>query len=499
MRFPIYLANKRKEDYMVKKWDMYINGEWVPAESGAYYDDMNPWTGELYAQIADGDEADIEKAIAAADAAFPAWRDTPPFIKRRLLNKAADIAIEKEEEIRLATVEECAGCAPFWGFTTFSVTEYLREAASQVFMVRGEVIPTDTPEHLAMEWVQPLGVVGSITPWNAAAILGTRGIACPIAYGNTVVLKSSECSAVAGSLILAEIFDEAGFPPGVFNVITVGPGKSRIVGDKFTSDKRVKAMHFTGSTTVGVHLNEQCAKYCKPIALELGGDDPILVLDGADLEYAASCATIGRLMHNGQICMGTKRVVVVKELAEEMEKKLVEHFSAIKYGDPADPTNFISCLMNDVQIKECCDLVENAKAQGAKVLYGCELVKDRLYMPSVIEITEDMDIAQQEVFGPVLKVLIAEDEADAIRIANNTDFGLSAGIVCGDIGHGIEVARAVESGICHINDCSLDDHPSAPFGGAKMSGVGNNGIRTIDHYTQTRWVTVTTRQKQYPC
>ena len=490
---------------MVKKYKMYINGEWVEAESGKYYDDINPYTGKLYAQIADGDEVDIEKAVAAADAAFPIWSKVPPFIKRRFLNKVADIIDENIQDLIDSNRDEAATTAAMCGFSAFETPEYFREAASQVFQVRGEVIPTDTADTLSMEWKQPKGVIGSITPWNVPTLLAARGIACPMAYGNTVVLKTSECTAYSGSIFLAECFDKAwqiykemGVPAGVLNVITVGPGKSRLIGDKFTSDDRIKGMHFTGSTSVGIALNKGCAEHCKSIALELGGDDPMLVLEGADLDYAASCATFGRLMHQGQICMGTKRVVVLKQYAEELEKKLVEHFEAIKCGDPSDPTVFVSASQNETQFNEICGLVEEAKKQGAKVLTGGEPYEGWVYKPTVLEVTEDMDIAKTEVFGPILKVLIAEDEEDAIRIANNTTFGLSAGIIAGDGLHAIEVAQRVESGICHINDCSLDDHPSAPFGGAKMSGTGNNGMRCMEEYCQTRWVTISLKNKQYP-
>lgn len=482
----------------MQKYKMYINGEWVEASDGAYYDDYNPYTRKVWAQVADGGQPEIDAAIDAAQTAFPAWRDTPPSVKRKLLYKVADIIERRTPDLIKCNAEECGTCGAMGGFSAFSTPEYFREAASQVFMVHGEVIPTDTPDTLSMKWVQPLGVIGSITPWNVPTLLGARGIACPIAYGNTVVLKSSECSAYSGSIFLAECFDEAGFPPGVMNVVTVGPGKSRLVGDTFTSDPRVKAMHFTGSTAVGKHLNEQCAGHFKKIALELGGDDPIIVTADADLEYAASCATFGRFMHQGQVCMGTKRVVVEEAVADELERKLVEHAEALLCGDPLDEKNFIGPLQNETQIEECVKDVENARAQGAKVLCGGQKLEGWMYQPTVMEVTEGMPIAQKEIFGPVLKVLRAKDAEDAIRIANNTAYGLSSGIVAGNGYDAIQMAQRIESGICHINDCSLDDHPHAPFGAAKQSGMGNNGMETIHEYTQTRWVTISLKNKQYP-
>ena len=482
----------------MEKYRMYINGEWVEAESGKYYDDINPYTGEVWAQIADGDQADIDKAIDAAAAAFPAWAATPPSQKRKLLYRVADIIERRSADLCKANAIECATCAAMCGFAAFSTPEYFREAASQVFMVHGSVIPTDTPDQLSMEWRQPLGVIGSITPWNVPTLLGARGIACPIAYGNTVVLKSSECSAYSGSIFLAECFDEAGFPAGVLNVITTGPGKSRLVGDAFTGDKRIKGMHFTGSTEVGRHLNMQCAEHFKKIALELGGDDPLVVLAGADLEYAASCATFGRFMHQGQVCMGTKRVVVEESIAEDLIARIVKHVTALGVGDPLDERNFVSALQNQNQIDECVKQVEHAKEQGAKVMCGGKKLEGFIYEPTVLVVTEDMDIAHEEVFGPVLKVLVAKDEDDAVRIANDTDYGLSSGVITGDGYQAIDIAKRIESGICHVNDCSLDDHPHAPFGGAKQSGIGNNGMETINEYTQCRWVTVKLKNTEYP-
>ena len=200
--------------------------------------------------------------------------------------------------------------------------------------------------------------------------------------------------------------------------------------------------------------------------------------------------------------MGTKRVVVEKSIAEEMKALIVKHVEALKVGDSHDPEVFVSTLMNQNQIDECCAVVDRAKEQGAKVLTGGyrreDLGQGWCYQPTVLEVTEDMDVAKVEIFGPVLTILVAQDKDDAIRIANNTSYGLSSGVITGNGYDAIGIAQQIESGICHINDCSMDDHPHAPFGGAKQSGVGNNGMRTIDHYTQTRWVTITLENKQYP-
>ena len=480
----------------MEKYKLYINGEWVESSSGEYYDDMNPYTGEVYAQVANATEEDVRKAIDAAQEAFPKWKAVPPAEKRRLLIRCAEILERRLDEISKILAEETGAAGPFAKFQAMNTPEFFREAASQVFMVSGEIIPADMPGQTGMVWRQPVGVVGSISPWNAALLLAIRAIVFPIAYGNTCVLKTSEASSVAGGVVVAQIFEEAGFPPGVLNVILTGPGRSGMVGDILTSDKRVRRMTFTGSTQVGRRLAVQCAENLKKICLELGGNDPTLILKDADMDLAVNAACFGRFMHQGQVCMNTKRIIVEKSIADEFIEKFTAKVSSLKYGDPSEPDTIVGPLINRSQMDKLVAQVEKAVAQGAELKCGGGH-KGLVFEPTVLVLKEDMDLAHEETFGPVANILIAESDEDALRIANDSDYGLSSGVITKDIGKAIDFAEALESGCCHINDSSLGDDPHAPLGGMKDSGYGKNGMYAIDEFTEIRWVTMQRKPNHY--
>jgi len=478
------------------KYQMYINGQWTDAISGEYYEDYNPYTGEVYAEVANGSAEDAKKAIDAAQAAFPAWKDVPPEEKRKMLYRAADIMDRRADEFAEALQKETGAAVPFSLFQRKNGPEFLREAAGMVHNVHGQMFPAESPDTVNMMWRQPMGVIGCIAPWNAAMLLGLRAISFPLACGNTVVYKTSEASSVVGGVMIAQVMEEAGFPAGVFNLVTNGPGRSTEIGDVLTSDDRVRNITFTGSTGVGQHLAIQCAEHFKRFCSELGGNCPLIILDDADLDYAVKAATFGRFIHQGQICMGTKRFVVEKGIADAFLEKLVERVKTLKYGDPTDPDTIIGPLINQQQMDKLIDQVETARKQGAKILCGGQN-HDLIYEPTVLVMTEDMDIAHEEVFGPVANVIIAEDPEDALRIANDTQFGLSSAIITADFPKAWEIAERLEAGICHINDCTMGDDPHAPLGGMKASGTGKNGFMAIEEFTEVRWVTLQKRPAEY--
>lgn len=480
----------------MKKYKLYINGQWVESSSGKYYDDMNPYTGEVYAKVADATEEDVKKAIDAAAAAFPIWREVSPSQKRQMLIKAAEILERRIDEIAKILAEETGAAGPFAKFQAMNTPEFFREAASQVYMVAGEIIPADMPGQTGMVWRQPVGVVGSISPWNAALLLAVRAVVFPIAYGNTCVLKTSEASPVAGGVTIAEIFEEAGFPPGVLNVILTGPGRSGMVGDILTSDKRVRRMTFTGSTAVGRHLAVQCAQNLKKICLELGGNDPTLVLKDADIDLAVDATCFGRFMHQGQVCMNTKRIIVEKSIADEFIEKFVAKAKTLKCGDPAKPDTIIGPLINASQSDKLEAQIKRAIEQGAELKCGGGR-NGNVFEPTVLILKEDMDLAQEETFGPVANILIADSDEECLRIANDSDYGLSSGIITRDIAKALDYAELLETGCCHINDSSLGDDPHAPLGGMKDSGSGKNGMYAIDEFTEIRWVTMQRKPRHY--
>ncbi len=480
------------------KYQMYINGQWTDAVSGEYYEDYNPYTGEVYAEVANGGAADTKLAIDAAAAALPAWKAVPAVEKRKMLIKLAEIIERRGPELIEALRDE-TGC-------TFAVcmmqiaqgAEYVREAASEVHDVHGQIFPSESPDTVNMMWRQPLGVVGSIAPWNATLLLGCRGIAQPLAFGNTLVFKTSADSSVSGGVMIAQMIEEAGFPAGVFNLVTNGPGRSGEIGDVLTSDDRVKGITFTGSTAVGKHLSVQCAEHFKRFHSELGGNCPMVILKDADIDYAVNAASFGRYAHQGQICMGTKRCVVVQDVADEFIEKMVAKAQTLQIGNPAIPSVFIGPLINQSQMDILEKQMARAREQGAKILCGGKKSEGLVYETTVLVMTEDMDIAHEEVFGPVANIIVAKDEDDAVRIANDTEYGLTSAVMSNDLIKAWDVAERLEAGCCHINDSTLIDNPHAPFGGTKASGSGKNGYAAIDELTEVRWVTIQKKPAQYP-
>src|SRR5271155_869522 len=344
-----------------------INGEWTGAADGKTFEKKNPFNGQLASQVPAGKREDARRAIEAAHAAFQTWGVTPPALRRGLFLKVADVLERRMPEIAKITAEE-TGQTFGWGMFNciFSVGQ-LREAAAQAYGMIGEVIPTDLPDTTAMAIRQPVGVVVGIAPWNAPMILGIRAIAAPLAYGNTVVLKASEESP-ATHLAIASIFEEAGFPKGVVNVITNAPADAAEVVDELIANPKTRRISFTGSTKIGRLIAESAGRHLKRVVLELGGKAPMIVLKDADIDAAVSAANFGAFMNQGQICMSTERIVVEKPIAEEFAKKLAAKAQSLKMGDPMAPDSQIGCMINAGALERVQALVDDAVAKGAKIL-----------------------------------------------------------------------------------------------------------------------------------
>ena len=368
---------------MARAYQMYIGGEWVDAAGGGTFDDLNPYTGDVFATVAGGGAVDATRAIDAAQAAFPEWAATGPSTRRAILLKAADVLDARAGDVAATLTAETGATVPWAGFQTFLTAGILREAASHVHRVTGEIIPADLPGQVSMTLRQPVGVVVGIGPWNAPLILCLRSIAYAIAYGNTAVLKPSADAPVSGGVAIAEVFEAAGLPKGVLNLVMNGPGKAGEMGDALMSDPRVRRVSFTGSTAVGRHLAEQAGKYLKRITLELGGSDAFIVLADADIDYAVSAGIFGRFLHQGQICMSSKRFILERPIAEEFTAKFVERVKGLKYGDPTDPTTAVGPVINQWQRENLHKQVENAVAQGATVACGGGF-DGNVYQPTVL-------------------------------------------------------------------------------------------------------------------
>jgi len=478
---------------------MYINGEWVDALDGELYDDLNPYTGEVFARVPSGKRADAKRAVDAAVEAFPGWSHTLPAERQALFLKAADILEKKQEEIVPILAEETACTFGFAMFQAHFTPGLLREAAAQAHQATGEIIPADLPGAFYMAIRQPVGVVAGIAPWNAPLILSLRSICMPIAYGNTAILKPSTESAAAGGVVLAEVFHEAGFPQGVLNLVTNGPGGSGEIGDELIENPKVRRINLTGSTAVGRQLAEKAGRYLKRVALELGGQNPMIILRDADIDNAVNAAAFGSFLHQGQICMSTRRLIVEKPIAKEFTEKFVKKALTLKVGNPKEPDTIIGPLINTQQFNQVKDSVDAAVRDGAKILCGGKS-EGLCYYPTVLtNVKPGTPFSCEETFGPVVSVIEVENEEEGVAVANDTTYGLSAAVVTGDFAKGLALAERIESGIVHINDQTVSDEPQVPFGGVKDSGWGRFGGRAgLEEFTELRWISMQFTPRHYP-
>jgi acyl-CoA reductase-like NAD-dependent aldehyde dehydrogenase len=350
--------------------------------------------------------------------------------------------------------------------------------------------------HMAIR--RPLGVVAGFSPWNAAHLLAWRTIISPIACGNTMVLKPSEFAPIAAGLLLAEIFEEAGFPPGVLNVVTHAPGAAEPIADEFFENRAVRAINFTGSTAVGRILAERAGRHLKRIVLELGGYNPLIVLEDADLDYAVEAASFGAFLHQGQVCMNARKAIVAHQIHDEFVKRLAAKADSMSIGDPSDPKTIIGPLITPNALELVERDIADAVAKGAKVEAGGSAVGP-CYRPTVLTgVPQSARLYREETFGPVLVVQPVNSIEAAIHAANDHDYGLSAGILTSDADAGLAMAPAIESGMVRVNDQTLMDEPQMPLGGTRDSGWGRAGPHAVEDFTQLQWVSVQSGTHPFP-
>jgi acyl-CoA reductase-like NAD-dependent aldehyde dehydrogenase len=484
---------------IAKKHKMFIGGKWVDSTSGDTFDDLNPFTGAVYAQVPAGTREDTRHAIDAAKAAFPEWASSPPAMRRQIFLKAADIMERRTDELVKAMMEEVGGTIGISMFQMGFVPGLYRMAAGAGYDVKGEVIPADHANSFFMAIRQPAGVVSCFAPFNVPYILGSRSFTLPIAYGNTAVLKPSEEAPLTGGLLLAEIFEEAGLPPGVLNVITCTREEAADVGDEMIANPAVRRISFTGSTEVGRIIAENAGRHLKRAVLELGGKDPLIILGDADLDYAVDAAVWGAFLHQGEICMSTERIIVEKNIAKEFVDRLKKRAEEIPMGDPTNPANAIGPLINQVAVDKVHSQVQEAVAEGAHLLTG-GTYDNLVYHPTVItDVDPEMRLFREQTFGPVAPIVVVKDREEALAVANNSDYGLSAGIITNDFTRALDMALKLETGMVHINDQTVNDEPQAPFGGVKDSGYGRfGGQAALDEFTELRWINFQRTPRTFP-
>jgi benzaldehyde dehydrogenase (NAD) len=478
---------------------MLINGLKVTAEKGATFERRNPLDGSVATRAPAASPADAVMAVEAAAEAFKTWSETGPNERRALLLKAADALEAKLPQFIEAVAAETGATGMWAGFNNMLAASMIREAASLTTQVAGEVIPSDVPGSLAMGVRQPAGVVLGIAPWNAPIILGVRAICVPLACGNTVIFKGSENCPRTHQLIV-ESFQDAGFPPGVVNYITNAPADAGAVVEAMVAHPAVRRVNFTGSTKVGKIIAMTCAKYLKPVVLELGGKAPMVILDDANIEDAVNGAAFGCFANSGQICMSTERLIVDQKIADEFVKKFSDKAKALPLGDPRKPEPVVlGSVIGQGTVDHCNALIDDAIAKGAKLLCGGKA--DSTLMPATVldHVTPAMRIYHEETFGPVKCVVRVNGVEEAIACANDNEYGLSSAVFGGDIARAFNVARKIDSGICHVNGPTVHDEAQMPFGGVKGSGIGRFGGKAgINEFTELRWITMQTTPRHYP-
>lgn len=478
---------------------MYIDGKWVDSSSGKTFEDHNPYTGDVYANVPAGNAEDARSAIDAAKAAFPEWAATPPAAKRQIFLKAADVMESRQDDLVQAMMEEVGGTIGISMFQMGFVPGLFRMAASAAYDVKGEIIPADHANSFFMAMRQPAGVVACFAPFNVPYILGSRSFTLPIAYGNTAVLKPSEDAPLTGGLLLAEIFEAAGLPPGVLNVVTSTREAAEEIGDEMIANRSVRRISFTGSTEVGRVIAEKAGRHLKRAVLELGGKDPLIILGDADVDYAIDAAAWGAFLHQGEICMSTERIIVEKSIAKEFTEKLKERAESLPMGDPTDPATAIGPLINQRAVDKVHNQVEEAVAAGANLVTGGQ--HDNLvYHPTVVtDVKPDMQLFREQTFGPVAPIVVVDDAEEALAVANDSDYGLSSGILTNDFNRALDMAMRLETGMVHIGDQTVNDEPQAPFGGVKGSGYGRfGGQAALDEFTELRWINVQRVPRTFP-
>lgn len=474
---------------------MPIAGEWRAGSSGATATDSNPFSGEVLCEIPMANADDLDRAYRAAREAQREWAAALPSQRAAVLLTAAQIVEDRRDEIADWLVREAGAARTRAGWEVEIVREGMLAAAGYPARVAGRILPAEVPGKENRVYRRPVGVVGVISPWNFPLHLSNRSVAPALAVGNGVVLKPASDTPVTGGLLLAKVYEEAGLPAGLLSVVI---GKGSEVGDAFVEHPIPRVISFTGSTPVGVGIAAKAG--IKKLALELGGNGPLVVLDDADLDVAIDAAIFGRYFHQGQICMATNRIIVDATVHDRFVDGFLTRARQLQVGDPDDAKTQIGPVINESQLGSIRDKVTRAVDDGAQLLLAGDPSgpTGQVLPPHVLTGGNGVATAAEEVFGPVATIIRADDEHEALRLANDTSYGLSSAVFTSDVEHGMEFALGVEAGMTHVNDTTVNDELNTAFGGEKDSGLGRfGGDWALEEFTTEHWISVQHRARSY--
>ena len=476
----------------------YIAGSWQQGQDDSVNTDTNPYNGETLVKIKQASKQQLDEAYQAAKKAQSEWAQQSPAARASLLYKVIAILDQRQDEIIDWLITE-SGSTRIKAMVEFGSARAITvEAATFPSRVHGEIRPSKIPGKENFIYREPIGVIAVISPWNFPFHLTQRSIAPALALGNAVVLKPASDTPVTGGLLLAKIFAEAGLPKGLLSVV-VGAGSE--IGDAIVTHDTPRLVSFTGSTAVGKHIGELASSsdYIKKLALELGGNNPLVVLKDANIDNAVKAAAFGKFLHQGQICIAINRIIVEDEIYDDFVQRFHDHVTNLKVGDPNAEDTAIGPIINKKQLKSLKDKIAKAQQQGAKMILSGE-IKGQLVPPHIFtEVTGDMDLARNEIFGPLVGIIRAKDEEHALAMANDTEYGLSSSVFTEDMEKGLRFARAIKAGMTHINDITINDESNMPFGGEKNSGIGRfNGEWVLEEFTTLHWISVQHQPRDYP-
>ncbi|KUP05627.1 aldehyde dehydrogenase [Bacillus coahuilensis m2-6] len=474
---------------------VYINGEWQKGTGEGTIDVQNPFTQESILSISAASKKDVKNAYEVAKLAQKDWKNTLPQKKQEILYKAIDI-VDSERDVIVEWMIKETGSTFMKSMGEVDVSlNIMREAATYPFRMEGKVLPSITEGKENRVYRDPLGVVGVISPWNFPFHLAVRSIITALATGNAVVVKPSTKSPVTGGLIFASIFEEAGLPKGLLNVVV---GKSSEIGDEVIVNPIPRLISFTGSTDVGQHIGELAGKHLKKTALELGGNNVFIVLEDADIEQAVESALFGKFYHQGQICMSINRFMIDEKIAKDFTEAFLKRVKELEFGDPSAKTTHIGPLISRDQVDRILDLVKESTKEGATLLHGGQAEGNVLEPTILTDVKQSMSIVQNEIFGPVAAIMTFQSEDEVLSLANELPYGLSGAIHSRDLDRAMRIAREVETGMIHINDQPVNDEPHMPFGGEKKSGLGRfNGEWALEEFTTVKWVSIQRDKRDY--
>jgi acyl-CoA reductase-like NAD-dependent aldehyde dehydrogenase len=482
----------------VKEYQYFADGEWRSAQDKKLFDVYRPYDRGLYARVADGGRPEAKLAVEAAAKAFPAWAATTPAERARLFFKAAEIVKRRRAEIAQTLALETGSTISFATFQQDLVAATIEEAAGWMYLPKGEVLQSNVPGVHSIGVRRPLGVVACFTPWNGANVLSWRALISPVAAGNTVVLKPSEFAPISAGLVLAQIAEEAGFPKGVINVVTHASGGAGQIADVFFESPDVRVINLIGGVKTAKMLAKRAGETLKRTTMELGGFNPLIILDDVDMDYAVRTATFGSFFHQGQICLNTRRIIIQRKIADEFLQKFAARTKTLPFGDPQDQKTIIGPLITPAAVKLVDDRVKEAIAKGAKLLAGGEYV-GQIYRPTILtNVPRDAALANEETFGPVVTVEIVDTAEQAVDAANRTLYGLTSSILSGNTYRAFELAPKILAGIVNVNSPTVNDEIHAPMGGVRDSGWGRTGPDSLKEFQDVIWINSHSGQRQYP-